>query len=125
MVSDIQAGDEIIEKLFYGVVYKENMASFKSTQIKYSKLKLFAFYSTDSNSALNFPFYDPHIECLQKKLLFPLLALFANFKAKCGQNSSKNKTNLIYRYVLESHFTSISGLGGFVLPKKVKIIVPL
>jgi hypothetical protein len=45
LVGDIQAGDENIEKLLYGVVYKENMASFKSTKIKYSKLKLFAFFS--------------------------------------------------------------------------------
>ncbi len=69
-------GTRISKSFFSGVVYKENMASFKSTNIKYSKLKLVAFFPTDSNSALNFQFYDPHIECLQKHFFVPFIITF-------------------------------------------------
>jgi hypothetical protein len=44
----------------------------------------FALFSTDSSSALNFAFYDNHIEFL-KQYFFLILALFANFKAKIGR----------------------------------------
>jgi hypothetical protein len=33
--------------------------------------------------------------------------------------------NLFYKWVLEFHFTSMSGLGGSILSKKVKIVAQL
>jgi hypothetical protein len=70
--------------------------------------EFFAFLPTDPNSALNFAFYDTHIEFLQKPFLRVLLALafydthieflqktilalFANFEVEFGQNGSKNR----------------------------------
>ncbi len=37
---------------------------------------------------------------------------------------AKKTKNISYKFVLESHFTSISGLGGSILSNKVKIVVP-
>jgi hypothetical protein len=47
-------------------------------------------------------------------------ALFANFKAKNRTNWLKKNEKAFQRCVLESHFTSLSGLGGFILSKKIK-----
>jgi hypothetical protein len=48
------------------------------------------------------------------------LSLFATFKAKFRQKTQKNKKGIL-EMSLETHFTSVSGLGG---QKKFKIVVP-
>jgi hypothetical protein len=52
-----------------------------------------------------------------------ILALFVEFKAKRGQYGSK-KRKRFYKCVLESRFTSVSGLGGAILSKKFKLLLP-
>jgi hypothetical protein len=58
-----------------------------------------------------------------KKFVLPLLALFSNFKAKRQRKGSKNK-NIFDTCVLELNLAIINGLGGSILSKKVKIVVP-
>jgi hypothetical protein len=48
-------------------------------------MNFFSVFSTDSNSALNFAFYDTHIGIVKKCL--PVLALFANFKDKIEEHN--------------------------------------
>jgi hypothetical protein len=74
-------------------------------------LVIFAFYDT----------HDTHIKFFKSILL--ILAHFANFKAKIERNGSK-KLNIFYKCVLESHLTSISGLGGFIFSKKSNSLYP-
>ncbi len=55
------------------------------------------FFSTESNSASNFAFYDPHL----KKTVLLLLALLLTLKPKANETAKKIKT-LYYQCVLES-----------------------
>jgi hypothetical protein len=48
--------------------------------------ELLALFSTDSNSALNFAFYDTH-KNFQMTIFGLILALFAKFKVKIGQKN--------------------------------------
>jgi hypothetical protein len=48
--------------------------------------KFFACFSTDSNSASNFAFSETHTKMLRKNYLLLILALFASFIDKRGQN---------------------------------------
>jgi hypothetical protein len=52
-----------------------------------------------------------------------MLTLFLTLKPNAEERAEKNK-NIFYKCVLEFHFISIFCLGGFILAKKVKIIVP-
>jgi hypothetical protein len=63
----------------------------------------------------NFAFYNTHIE-----FLYFLLTLKPN-----EDETAEKMKNVFYECVIESHFTSISGLGGSILEKKAKIVVPL
>ncbi len=54
-------------------------------------VNFFKTFSTDSKSAWNSAFFDTHIEFFNKKIFWVILALFANFEAKCAKNGSKNK----------------------------------
>ncbi len=65
----------------------------------------------DSKSASNFAFYNTQIDFLKKKKKFLLLALFANIKAEIERNGTKKQKS-------DFNFTSNSGLGGSILPKK-------
>jgi hypothetical protein len=88
--------------------------------------EFFALFSTDSNSALNFAFYDTYIEMKEKKIMLPVLALFANSIAKIKHTTQKNKQRILYCIsVLESHFTStVSPVWDVPFCQKVKIVVP-
>jgi hypothetical protein len=48
------------------------------------------------------------------------LSLFANFKAKFRQKTQKNEKGIL-EMSLETHFTSVSGLGG---QKNSKLLYP-
>ncbi len=52
-----------------------------------------------------------------------ILALLITLKPKSDETAQKTKI-LFHKCVLESHMTSISGLGGFILSKKFKAVVP-
>jgi hypothetical protein len=49
--------------------------------------------------------------------------LVSDVGSTCRKNGKKMK-NIAHTCGLEFHFASISGLGGSILPKNVKIIVP-
>jgi hypothetical protein len=80
------------------------------------------FFNGFELSASNYTFYDTHIEFLKKIIFLLISALFANFKAKLNEKASKKTKNVFYKYDLESHFTSISGLGGSSLSKSCTIM---
>ncbi len=69
----------------------------------------------------------PISNCFEKVFLLSL-AFFTNFKAKTRPKrlkKMKNKTkNIFYKSIVESHFTSISGLGGYIFSKKSKSFYP-
>ncbi len=71
--------------------------------------KFFCFFSTDSNSASKFAFYDTHIEYLQKK--FRGGESYYHFLPTLEWSSDKiaQKTNdIFYKCVLKFNFASIS-----------------
>ncbi len=83
----------------------------------------FEVFSTDSNSPSNFGFSDTHIIFLKRKNLVSFyLHFLLTLKPNADKTAEKNE-NVFYKCVLESHFTSISGVGGFIFSKKVKIVV--
>jgi hypothetical protein len=57
-----------------------------------------------------------HIEFLKKKIVLLILLLLSNLKAKIG--------HIFFKCVLESHLTSISGLGGSILSKSLYANLP-
>jgi hypothetical protein len=54
----------------------------------------FTTISTDSKSAWNSAVFDIFLDFLQKKF-WVILALFANFEAKCAKNGSKNQKSIL------------------------------
>ncbi len=56
---------------------------------------------------MKFCVFYTHIEYFQKFVL-PLLALFANLKAKCGRNVSKEPKTYFIIYVLEFNLATIN-----------------
>ncbi len=68
---------------------------------------IFCIVSTDTNSASNIAFHE----------------IFCYLKSNSDEADQK-KEQLFLKCVLEYHLGSISGLEGFILSKKVKIIVP-
>ncbi len=68
------------------------------------------FDSATSNSAFSIPILNVYLNCFAH--------ICVNFEAKRARNVSKNKN------VLDLHQTFISGLGGSVLSKTVKVAMP-
>ncbi len=64
-----------------------------------------------------------HIQIMQRKSFYVILALFWNFKARFARNSNSLK-NVFYKSVLELLFTHINPLTPFIFLKNIKIAVP-
>jgi hypothetical protein len=58
-------------------------------------VNLWAFFSTDPNSASKLAFYDTHIKFLPQKIVVVLLALFANLKVEFRRYGSKNEKYIL------------------------------
>jgi hypothetical protein len=85
---------------------------------------LFEFLWNFSNwfeISMKFRVLDSHFEYFPNKFCFPLLALLANSKAKCG---SKNQNLLYNKCFLEFNLASINGLEGSIFKKKSKSLYP-
>jgi hypothetical protein len=90
----------------------------KFSAYKFCWVIFFALFSTDPNAASNFAFYYTHVKC------FAYIRTFANCKAKIKTKGLKKMKNVFYECVLESHFTSISGLVGSIVSEIFKIGLP-
>ncbi len=101
---------------FYYCMYKFSACNF-------FQVNFFAFFNSNGFE-LSIKFcvlrYSNHF------LKFLYQNILLTVKPNVEERAEKNKTkNIFYKCVLEWHFASISGLGGSILSKKVKIAVPL
>jgi hypothetical protein len=77
--------------------------------------ELFELFSMHSNLALK-------LQIVTKNVLL-ILSLLLPLKPKWDERAQKTK-NIFYKCILESHFTSISGLAGSILSQKSKSLYP-
>ncbi len=102
----------------FSTMYKDSKPS------DFFHVNLFAIFSTESKSALNYAFYGTHIENILEKIFWGHISTFCKIlKPNACTKWLKITKNIFYKCVLEFNFASIHGSGLYICPKKVKIVV--
>ncbi len=99
--------EELCESTILKYRHRQYSNGIKSRAFLCSLKRVPFHFSTDSNSAMSFTFYDTNIKLFFNKIVF-FYEHFGKFQAKIGQNDANKTKNVFYKCVLESHFTSIS-----------------